>query len=344
MLDFSERFIASGTNITRDEIASVVTEVAAAADTMEDTPTEFELLTAMSFLFFRKRGCDIIVYEAGMGGRLDSTNIIPPPLCAVITGVALDHTEVLGKTIAAIAYEKAGIIKSGCPVVCGCVPEEAADVILKKAKAEGSTVTFTGKDTPYEVTSCIFDDSGLTFSMGSRTGFKLPLAGTYQPYNAAVATAVLDTVKICGRNIPDVVIRKGLERAKWRGRFEMIRPQPLLIFDGGHNPQGVRAMADSLAAYYPDMKFTVITGVMGDKDHDEMCEIMTEFAERAYTVTPDNPRAMDAAAYAAELREHGIDASPCDNMEDALARVTDKNTVVLGSLYMYKQFIEALGE
>ncbi len=344
MLDFSERFIASGVNITRDEIAAIVSEVAPHADAMEDTPTEFELLTAMSFLFFRRRKCDIIVYEAGMGGRLDSTNIIPAPVCAVITGIALDHTEILGDTVQAIAFEKAGIIKSGCPVVCGEMPEEAADVIRKKAEEEGSSIVFAGKNSPYRVTSCMFDETSISFSMGERKNFKLPMAGIYQPYNAAVAIAVLDSIRICGRPVPELVIRKGLERARWRGRFEVIRPMPLLIFDGGHNPQGVRAVADSLAAYFPERKFTVITGVMGDKDHREMCKIMTEFAKKAYTVTPDNPRAMNAEDYAAELRECGINAEACESMEDALALVRDKDTVVLGSLYMYKQFIEALGE
>lgn len=344
MLDFSERFVCSGTNITRDEIASVLSDIAPHADAMEDPPTEFELLTAMSFLFFRRRGCDMIVYEAGMGGRLDCTNVIPPPIAAVITGIALDHTEVLGKTVADIAFEKAGIIKSGCPVICGNMPTDAAEVIQKKANEENSPVIFTGKGTPYEVTKCVFDENGAIFSVGNRKDLKLPLAGTYQPDNAAVAVAVLDSIEICGRHIPDMVIRKGLERTKWRGRFELIRPVPLLIFDGCHNPQGVRAVADSLQACYPEKKFTVITGVMGDKDHLEMCRIMAEFAEKAYTVKPDNPRAMEAAKYADELRLCGIDATPCDSMEEALAQVTDKDTVVLGSLYMYKQFIEALGE
>ena len=344
MLDFSERFICSGSNITRDEIASVVTEVAAQADLMEDTPTEFEMLTAMSFLFFRRRGCDIIVYEAGMGGRLDSTNIIPPPDAAVITGIALDHTEVLGDTVEKIAYEKAGIIKNGCPVILGDMPQGAADVIRQKAESEGSVVIPTGKGTPYEVKEAVFDRHGITFSLEGREEFSLTLAGTYQPYNAAVAIAVLDNINICGRSVPDLVIRKGLERARWRGRFELIRPDPVLIFDGGHNPQGVKAVADSLEAYYPDRRFTVITGVMGDKDHGEMCRIMAGFAEKAYTVMPDNPRAMDAAAYADELRGYGIDAVPCGSMEDALALVTKEDTIVMGSLYMYKQFIEALGD
>lgn len=344
MLDFSERFISSGVNITRDEIAAIVTEVAAAADLMEDSPTEFELLTAMSFLFFRRRECDIIVYEAGMGGRLDSTNIIPTPAAAVITGVALDHTEVLGGSVAEIAFEKAGIIKDGCPVICGEMPKEAAAVIRKKAAEVGSEVIFTGKGTSYEVTESSFSEEGAVFAMGERRDFSLPLAGLYQLSNAATAIAVLDHIDICGRPIPELIIRKGLAGARWRGRFELFRPDPVLIYDGGHNPQGVTAVRDSLAAYYPGRRFTVISGVMGDKDHGEMCRIMADFADRVYTVTVDNPRAMAAEDYAAELREHGIDAVACDSMEDALALVVDCDTIVLGSLYMYKQFIEALGD
>lgn len=344
MLDFSERFVCSGVNITHEEIAAIVSEIAPHADAMEDRPTEFELLTAMSFLFFRRRRCDMIVYEVGMGGRLDSTNIIPPPEAAVITGIAPDHTEVLGDSVAKIAYEKAGIIKAGCPVICGEVPRDAAEVILKRAEEEGSEVTFTGKGTPYEITERSFTQDGAVFSLGERRDLALPLAGLYQLSNAAVAIAALDRIKLCGRNIPEPVIRKGLVGARWRGRFELIRPEPLLIFDGGHNPQGVTAVADSLEAYYPDKRFTIITGVMADKSHREMGEIMARFADRAYTVTPDNPRALDAAAYAEELRLCGIDAEPCDSMETALGLCMSCDTVVLGSLYMYRQFIEALGE
>ncbi len=344
MLDFSERFICSGVNITREEIASIVSEVAIHADAMEDSPTEFELLTAMSFLFFRKRGCDIIVYEAGMGGRLDSTNIIPAPELAVITGIALDHTEVLGGTVADIAREKAGIIKAGCKVICGEMPEDAAAVIRRKAEDEDAPVIFAGRGTEFEVTEKTFTENGASFSLGERTGFDLPLAGLYQFANASVAIAALDNLDICGKKLPDIIIRKGLAKAKWRGRFELFRPDPVMIFDGGHNPQGVMAVAQSLAVYYPDRRFTVISGVMGDKDHREMGQIMATFADRAYTVMPDNPRAMDAADYAAELCECGIDAVPCDSMEDALALCADKDTVVLGSLYTYKQFIEALGD
>lgn len=344
MLDFSERFICSGRNITREEIASIVTEVAVHADCMEDAPTEFELLTAMSFLFFRKRECDIIIYEAGMGGRLDSTNIIPPPQLAVITGIALDHTEVLGGTVADIAYEKAGIIKRGCTVICGEMPDEAAEVIRRKAAEVDAPVVFAGRGTPFEVTEKTFTENGASFSLGERGGFELPLAGLYQFANASVAIAALDNLRICNKSLPDIIIKKGLSKAKWRGRFELFRPDPVMIFDGGHNPQGVMAVAKSLGVYYPDRQFTVISGVMGDKDHREMGQIMATFAKRAYTVTPDNPRAMAAADYAAELRECGIDATPCDSMEDALALCADKDTVVLGSLYMYKQFIESLGD
>ena len=343
MLRFHERFAANGTLITKEEIRVIVNEVAAAAEGMEESPTEFELMCAMSFLFFKKRKCDIVVCEVGMGGRLDSTNIIPPPLAAVITGVALDHTAVLGDTLEKIAQEKAGIIKSGCPVVCGEMPKAALDVILEKARAEKSPVILTGPGTEYAAANQRVCEGGLIFDIGQRTNLRIPLAGLYQFKNAAVAVAALDAVGLCGKRIPDIVVKRGLARVRWRGRFELFSPDPLLIFDGGHNPQGLTAAAESLAAYYPDRKFTVITGVMADKDRSEMIKIMSSFAKEVFTVEPDNPRALDAKKYAAELAAAGIPAKAFSSMEEALVTASDRDTVVVGSLYMYKQFIDSLG-
>ncbi len=342
MLDFSERFVSDGKRITHDEIAEITTVVAEAAADMEDTPTEFEILTAMSFLFFRKRESDIIVFEVGMGGRLDSTNIIDTPLAAVITGIALDHCAVLGDTEEKIAAEKAGIIKGGCPVITGEMSEEALAVIEKAAAGKGSKVTRTGNGTRYDVTSCTYTKDGTSFVCGGRGPFKLPLAGTYQTQNAAVAIAALDTVRICGKALPDIVISKGIARAKWHGRFEVFSPDPVLLFDGAHNPQGAEKLAESVAAYWGDKRFCLVTGVLADKDHAEMCKIVARFADEAYTITPHNARAMDAADYAAELRSVGIKATPCADMAEALERTAGRDTIVMGSLYTYREFIDAL--
>lgn len=341
MLDFSERFSADGSYITHEEIASIVSEIAPHAEEMEDPPTEFELLTAMAFVFFRRRKCEYVVFEAGMGGRLDSTNIIPAPEVAAITGVALDHTAILGDTVEKIAYEKAGIIKRGCAVVVGEIPPAAEAVIREKAESEGALVTIAdGGD--YAVHDICRTADGAMFEIGERGRFALPLCGVYQPKNAAVAIAVLDRLMLCGRAIPDIVIKEGLTRARWRGRFERFSPDPVLIFDGAHNPQGMQATCDSLAAYYPGRRFCVISGVLADKDFREMARIMGSFAARVFTVTPDSPRALEAGEYAEVLRGEGIDAVPCDSIADALDRASGLDTVVVGSLYMYKAFIEAL--
>lgn len=341
MLDFSERFAADGTYITREEIASIVTEIAPHADAMEDTPTEFELLTAMAFLFFRARGCKFVVFEAGMGGRLDSTNIIPAPEVAVITGVALDHTAILGPTVEAIAREKAGIIKRGCSVVIGDMPAEAESVIRDAAAAVGAEVTHAGAGTAYEPRDAEYSSDGVVFTLDGRGDFFLPLCGIYQPKNAAVAVAALDRTQLCGRAIPDIVIKEGLSRARWRGRFELFSPDPVLIFDGAHNPQGMRAAADSLAAYYPSKKFCVVTGVLADKDYAEIASIMREFALEAHTITPQNTRALSASDYAEVLSGAGIPAVPHGSMAEALAACAGRDTIVVGSLYIYKDFIEA---
>lgn len=341
MLDFSERFAADGTYITREEIASIVTEIAPHADAMEDTPTEFELLTAMAFLFFRARCCKFVVFEAGMGGRLDSTNIIPTPEVAVITGVALDHTAILGPTVEAIAREKAGIIKRGCSVVIGDMPAEAESVIRDAAAAVGAEVTHAGAGTAYEPRDVEYSSDGVVFTLDGRGDFFLPLCGIYQPKNAAVAVAALDRTQLCGRAIPDIVIKEGLSRARWRGRFELFSPDPVLIFDGAHNPQGMRAAADSLAAYYPSKKFCVVTGVLADKDYAEIASIMREFALEAHTITPQNTRALSASDYAEVLSGAGIPATPHGSMAEALAACAGRDTIVVGSLYIYKDFIEA---
>lgn len=344
ILSFFEQLSANGSRITREEIAIIISEIAPHAEAMDDPPTEFELICAMAFLFFRRRGCTTAIIEAGMGGSLDATNVIPCPIAAIITGVAVDHASFLGNTVEEIARAKAGIIKPGCTVILGEMPDSAAAEITAYAEKLNAPVITTGAGSPYETAECTFGEKGAKFFIGERK-FRIPFAGLYQLKNAATAIAALDHLTVADRQIPDLVIRKGISKAKWRARFEQFRPDPLLIFDGCHNPQGLAAVAETVAVHYPDKRFTVITGVMADKDHREMGEIMSAFADRVYTVTvEDNPRTMDAAAYAAELCSCGIDAIPCDSMDDALARVVNDDTLVLGSLYMYKQFIEALGD
>jgi len=313
---------------------------------MEDKPTEFELITAIAFEYFKREGCDIVVLEAGMGGRLDSTNIIKDTDFAVITNVALDHTAILGDTVEKIATEKAGIIKRGTKVIYGGEPSGSVYGIIK-ARADEMGATLTTPD----YSRIVIEEQGLSgtrFSYGSHKGLEIGLLGSYQPQNAALALEALDAVISSGIGISEEQIKAGLSSARWPARFEIISKNPLVIFDGAHNPHGVTAAVESITRYFPDVPVTVVTGVLADKDYDFIAKKITRVAGKVFTLTPDNPRALSATDYALHLCSLGADATPAGSVYDAVRLATDYATktgtpvVCLGSLYTYAEVISAI--
>ena len=340
---FNERMQIDGEPISNDELAQITEYVRPIADSMADKPTEFELITAIAFEYFKRNKCDVVVLEAGMGGRLDSTNIIDAPLLSVITGIALDHTAFLGDTIEKIAAEKAGIIKRGAPVLYGGEDTVAGDVIrdtARKTKSEFFSVDYNMLD----IRRATLD--GTVFDFENRNGLKINLLGTYQPKNACAVISAADILKDRGLDISESAIRNGLESALWQGRFEIICRAPLVIFDGAHNPQGIDAAVESIKKYFGNEKLLVVTGVLSDKDHAYIAERLSEIAEAAFVMTPDNPRALDARSYAEELRGFGIDAMPYPTLKEAYwagvaeACKSGKPLVCLGSLYTYAEIIK----
>ena len=342
--EFNERMRVNGENIPNDTLCELTEYVKQFADKMEDSPTEFELITAIAFEYFKREAVDVVVLEVGMGGRFDSTNIIRNPLLSVITGIALDHTAFLGDTVEKIAGEKAGIIKDNAPVLYGGEDDAARTVIKNTAKAMGSDYYETDyKELTVNSTSL----SGTEFTYrGEAT--KISLLGLYQPKNASV---VLDAVKLLrgrGLEISDKAVKAGLEKATWRARFEIIERDPLIIFDGAHNPQGIRAAVDSIKTYFGDTKVCVFTGVLKDKDYNVIAKTLAEVTDTAFTITPDNPRALSAENYAEVLNSCGITATPCKDISEALSlgklAAKEKGTALccLGSLYTYVEVIKAL--
>lgn len=342
--EFNERMRVNGENIPNATLCELTEYVKQFADKMEDSPTEFELITAIAFEYFKREAVDVVVLEVGMGGRFDSTNIIRNPLLSVITGIALDHVAFLGDTVEKIAGEKAGIIKDASPIIYGGEDDVAREVIKSVAKAQGSEYY----ETDYSALSVIRTDlSGTEFSYRGEE-MKISLLGLYQPKNASL---VLDAVKLLrqrGLSIPDSAVKAGLENAKWRARFEIIEREPLVIFDGAHNAQGIRAAVDSIKAYFGDKKICVFTGVLKDKDYNAIAKTLSEVADTAFTITPDNPRSLSAEEYAEVLRKVGINATPCESVKEALAlgkAAADKKGTALcclGSLYTYVEVINAL--
>lgn len=340
---FNERMCVNGQPITDEELAEVTTYVRPFADGMTDSPTEFELITAVGFEYFKRKGCDVVVLEAGMGGRLDSTNIISNPLLSVITGIALDHTAFLGDTVEKIAAEKAGIIKDNRPVLYGGENMAAENVISSTAERVGSPyfrVDYTG----LRIKSATLD--GTVFDCGNRENMRIKLLGAYQPRNAALVLKAVDILKENGLDIPEKAVRRGLDTAAWCGRFEIIEREPLTIFDGAHNPQGIDSAVESVKRYFGDKKVYILTGVLKDKDYGYIASKLSDIGERAFVLTPDNPRALNAYEYAEVLRQNGIVAEGFDTLREAYitarkkARADGKVLVCLGSLYTYAELME----
>ena len=327
---FHERFQVDGVPIPGEELVEIAVQVLAAAE----DETEFELMTAIGMVHFLRSKCDIVVLETGLGGRLDSTNIIPPPEAAVITHIGLEHTELLGDTLDKIAAEKAGIIKEGCSVVLYEQGFDLYGLFEEICRFRYSRLALAGS--PVVLSSGL---EGQTFTYRGSGPYHIALLGEHQISNAAV---VLETVKVLrqrGWEISEAALVRGLEEARWPGRLELAWNSPNVILDGGHNPQCMEALARSLRGLYPEKKLLFLTGVLADKDYPAMMGELLPLAKEFFTITPDSPRAMSAQELADYLRGRGGRAAPCgtvrEALDQALAAAEPQDVVcVTGSLYM----------
>ena len=340
---FNERVQVDGVPIPDGDLVRLVERVQPAAAAMADTPTEFEFITALGMLWFAEQRCDIVVLEVGLGGALDSTNVIDPPECAVITALGLDHVKELGPTLADIAAAKAGIIKPGSPAVSYGGAPEADRVIAAAAHACGAPLTVV------DFTRLRLRGAGLdgqTFDFDGLAGLTLPLLAGYQPRNAAVAVTALRALRARGWDIPDEAIRRGLASVRWPGRFELLRRSPPFLLDGSHNAHGMRATADSLRSLFPGQKFVFLVSIMADKDADEMLRLLLPLAKAFVTVTAPSPRAIPAADLAARIEALGGRAEPAASIpaavERAAALAAGGPAAALGTLYFSGEVRQAV--
>ena len=340
---FNERVQVDGVPIPDGDLVRLVERVQPAAAAMADTPTEFEFITALGMLWFAEQRCDIVVLEVGLGGALDSTNVIDPPECAVITALGLDHVKELGPTLADIAAAKAGIIKPGSPAVSYGGAPEADRVIAAAARACGAPLTVV------DFTRLRLRGAGLdgqTFDFDGLDGLTLPLLAGYQPRNAAVAVTALRALHARGWDIPDEAIRRGLASVRWPGRFELLRRSPPFLLDGSHNAHGMRATADSLRSLFPGQKFVFLVSIMADKDADEMLRLLLPLAKAFVTVTAPSPRAIPAADLAARIEALGGRAEPAASIpaavERAAALAAGGPAAALGTLYFSGEVRQAV--
>lgn len=338
LCEITETITVNGEEISKEEFARIITQLQPIADRETDRPTEFEILTAAAVLYFRDQQCDFVLLECGMGGLNDATNIIDRPLLSVITGIALDHTAFLGETVSEIARQKAGIIKKNCPVLW-CGNDREAEAVISDAARNLHAPFHTVPLGTLKIQKA--DLSGTVFDFDRYKNLPLSLLGLYQAQNGANALAALNLLCI---SLAEEKIAAAFSSVCWKGRFEVLSADPLVIADGGHNRQGVEKAVESIEAYFPHQKITFVSGILADKDYPAVARRMADVAEHVYTVTPPNPRALSAEAFGEVFRSLGIAATPCHSVKEAVEKaVADGRPIVcLGSLYTYGEIRSAL--
>ena len=341
---FNERMGVDGQDIPDDMLAEITEFVKPHADAMTDRPTEFELVTAIAMEYFARMKCDIVCLEVGLGGELDSTNVIDPPEVAVLCNLGLEHTAVLGHTIEEIAAAKAGIVKKGCHVAVYRNSANVEAVYEAKAAEVGAAVHYADFD------SIVLHEHSFAGQKFDCMGYKdlfLPLLGEHQLKNAAVVLTAVECLRQRGWKISDENVCQGITSVSWPGRFEVLSRDPDFIVDGGHNPQCLEALAKNVEDYLADREITALVGVMADKDYAAMFASMAPYITRFVTVTPENPRAMKAPILAANLGRFGKPATACDSVREGVETALEyaKNggiVLAFGSLYMVGDIRDAV--
>lgn len=333
---FNERMKIDGLDITDEQLKAATDLVRPHADAMTDPPTEFELITVIAMVYFAQNNCDIIVLEVGMGGLLDSTNVIDTPVVAVITNIGLDHTEQLGDTLEKIAAQKAGIIKENTDVVLYAQTKEVEEVVRVTAQRTGSRVYCSE---PTHILARASSIKGQYFDYNEDKNLFIQLLGEHQLCNAAVVLKVVEVLRKKGYAISGEQLGAGLADATWLGRFEVFGGAPYFIIDGGHNPQCAETVADTLATYFPGQKAVFLTGVMADKDYTAMLAPVLPLAKHVVTVTPNTPRALPAEQLAAHISRMGGEATACQSIQEGVETAislagTAGIVCAFGSLYM----------
>lgn len=343
--EFEERIQINGINIPKDRLALEMTKVRVAVEKVIEEgynhPTEFEIITVLMYLYFANEQVDFAVVEVGLGGRLDSTNVITPIL-SVITSISFDHTNLLGNTLSEIAAEKAGIIKFGVPVVLYPQEKEVEKLIEEKCCILNSELYKVSKDDVklLEIIKGNKPMQKVLVSLNEEYTIDLPLLGEHQIYNLALALKVVEIIN--GKkftNISKEIIKESLKDVRWNGRLEVLKSNPLVVIDGAHNIQGINQLSTNVKKYFNYENMYLILGILADKDVEHMVNTIAPMAKKVYTVTPNSIRAEDARALKEEVLKVNKNCEAFDDYEEAYkAAMNDASAddIVLasGSLYM----------
>lgn len=328
----TEQYFACGSCISESEYAQGMTAVAEAAASLDgETPTAFEQETALAFWYFAKKGCELAILEAGLGGDMDATNIVTTTVCSIITSISMDHCRILGNKISEIAAHKAGIIKPGAPIICIEQKEDAMEPIRAAAKAADTPLYEVHRD---EVRQIFSDKRESIVFFREFENLHLKMLGSCQPENAALAVQAASVLS-CSYPIEKKHIYDGIEKTRWGGRFEFHSGSPDIILDGAHNPDGIRRLRESVNQMFGAVPICYVCGVLADKDYEKEIEILFGRASNVFTVTPPSPRAMKSTDLKVAIKKRfpqlkvtSFDSE--DGIEKAMeAAVSQNNPVVV---------------
>lgn len=342
--NFTERIQINLKEMPREDLGAVTEIVKEKVEEMvaegRNHPTVFEIITAIGLVYFAKQQVDMAVVEVGLGGRFDATNVVDKPLLSVITSIGFDHMDVLGNTLGEIAFEKAGIIKPGRPVVTYPQLSEAISVLRQVSKDRNALLYEVFPD-QINVKESSLEGNFFDFRYKNREykDLRLNLIGEHQLLNAATALTAIEVVRGLGVLVPETSIYQGLARTKWPGRLEKVYQNPLIIIDGAHNAAGASALADTISKYFDKEEVTLVLGILNDKEVDAVVSKVCPLAHTTVTTKPDNPRAMDPEQLSSKALEYCDRVITEPKIPDAIDKAIDiagHQGVVLicGSLYL----------
>ncbi len=317
IFEYREKIQVNDSYISRRAMCRGLERIKEACGGMEEKhPTLFEIETALAFLYFQEKKCDIVVLETGMGGLMDATNVIENTLVAVITSVSMDHMKFLGNTLEEIAEQKAGIIKKGCHVVSLRQEPDAMEVIERKAAEEGCELTVADPSLAGHIR---YGLESQRFDYGDYKGVEISLAGRYQIDNGILALEVLKALAERGFPIREDRLREGFLDAKWPGRFTVIGRKPYFVVDGAHNEDAARRLTESLEFYFAGKRIIYIMGMFRDKEYEKVIGLTHGLADQIITVaTPGNPRALSAYELAQAVSRYHPQVTAADSLEEAV--------------------------
>ncbi len=342
LLDYTERIQINGEPISREQLVELVEEIKPHVAKIEKLTT-FEITTALAFMAFAKYGVNAAVFEVGLGGRLDATNIVTPKV-SVITSLSYDHMAVLGNTLALIAGEKAGIIKQGVPVVSSPQKDEALNALERVARLNNAELTLVGRDVKFELLESSLDGQRFNVERSNVQTFNIPLLGNHQIENAATAYTAL---KVSGISITDEQIQKGFSQVQWRARFEVARREPPVIFDSAHNQDSFEKLSETLQTYFPDKKVYLIFGASEDKNIPGMFAELKSKIRKIIITRADHPRALEVERIQQLAEQAGVESEAAVPVKSALVRALELSSkdgsIVLsaGSMFVTAEVMSA---